>query len=210
MSATRPIVTCDMTVSLDGFYSGPEHMDEGFRRIVDWIHQAMAWRERYGKQGGDDLDADAVVRTFPPVVGAFVMGRGMFDVGEEPWGDEPPFGAPVFVVTSRERDPLVKTGTTFHFVTDGPARAIELAREAAGERNVHISGGGTFVRTALGADLIDELRVDIAPVLLGDGMPLFAGVTPGRRQLEIADVAHSERVVHLTYRLVDRSQERQE
>jgi dihydrofolate reductase len=196
-----PIVTCDVTVSLDGFISGPEHLDQGFMRIMDWIHQAMAWRERYGFSGGDNVDADAMTTMFENT-GAHVMGRSMFDLGEQPWGDSPPFHAPVFVVTHRPRDPLAKAGgTTFHFVTDGVARAIELAREAAGGKNVHISGGADIVRQAIDADLVDELRLHIAPVLLGAGMPLFGTLTKGPRNLELMKVGHSERAVHLTYRL---------
>jgi dihydrofolate reductase len=194
-------VICDMTVSLDGFISGPEHLDEGFMAVMDWVHQAMAWRERFGFAGGDDLDADAVAAIVAGA-GAFVMGRGMFDVGEEPWGPNPPFRAPVFVVTHRPRATLRREGgTSFTFVTDGPPRALELACLAAGDKNVHISGGAELARQVIEGDLVDELRIHVAPVLLGAGMPLFKPAGKGLRKLEPVDVRHSPRVAHLTYRL---------
>ena len=156
MDTTRtPKVTCDMTLSLDGFISGPEHVDQGFMAIMDWAHHAMAFRERVGWKGGDDLDADVITNVYEHT-GAYVMGRTMFDQGEQPWGDTPPFRAPVFVVTHRRREPLVKQGgTTFHFVTEGLAHALELARPAAGSKNVALSGGAVLVRQALEADVID-------------------------------------------------------
>ena len=102
------------------------------------------------------------------------MGRRMFDGGEIPWGDEPPFRAPVFVVTHRHREILDRQGgTSFTFVTDGVQRAIELAKDAAGGQDVAIAGGGTLLRRVLAAGLLDELELHIAPVLLGDGMRLF-------------------------------------
>jgi len=194
-------VTCDMTVSLDGFTSGPEHLDQGFMSIMDWAHQAMAFRERFGFEGGDNVDDHAVTAVFENS-GAYVMGRTMFDVGEEPWGESPPFRAPVFVITHRPRDPLVKAGgTTFTFVTDGISRAVELARQAAGGRNVQISGGADIVRQVIDAGIVDELRLHVAPVLLGGGMPLFGTSPKAPRKLDLVRAAHSERAVHLTYRL---------
>jgi dihydrofolate reductase len=96
------------------------------------------------------------------------------DGGEIPWGDEPPFRAPVFVVTHRRREILERQGgTSFTFVTDGVQRAIELAKDAAGGQDVAVAGGGTLLRRVLAAGLLDELELHIAPVLLGDGMRLF-------------------------------------
>ncbi len=124
-----------------------------------------------GRRSGSDYEVTA---TFA-AAGAYVMGRRMFDGGELPWGEEPPFRAPVFVVTHRDREVLErKGGTSFTFVTDGIARAVELAREAAGGQDVAVSGGGTLLRQVLAAGLLDELELHIAPVLLGDGMRLFA------------------------------------
>jgi dihydrofolate reductase len=103
-----------------------------------------------------------------------VMGRRMFDAGEVPWGDEPPFRAPVFVVTHRHRDVLEREGgTSFTFVTEGFERAIGLARAAAGDKDVQIAGGGELVRQVLAAGLLDQLELHVSPVLLGDGQRLF-------------------------------------
>jgi dihydrofolate reductase len=103
-----------------------------------------------------------------------VMGRRMFDGGEIPWGEEPPFRAPVFVVTHRDRAVLERQGgTSFTFVTSGVERAVSLAREAAGGKDVALAGGGMLLRQVLAVGLLDELELHIAPVLLGDGMRLF-------------------------------------
>jgi dihydrofolate reductase len=199
---STPKITCNMTISLDGFTSGPDLLDEGAWRIMDWIHQATVWRARSGLEGGDTVDSEAMAAFFENT-GAFVMGRTMFEHGEKPWGDNPVFHAPVFVVTHRSRDPLVKDGgTTFTFVTDGLVRTVELAREAAGGRMVQISGGPNTVRQAVDANLIDELRLHIAPVLLGTGRPLFGTLSGGRRELELVKVRQSRRAVHLTYRFL--------
>jgi dihydrofolate reductase len=195
------IVSCNMSVSVDGFISGPEHLDAGFNRVQEWIHRIFAWRERYGLEGGaKDPDSD-LFESLHANIGAYVMGRGMFDAGEEPWGDDPPFHAPVFVVTHRTRDILVREGgTTFTFVPDGVAEAVARARAAAGDRDVHVSGGGKIVSQALGACLIDEIHLHVAPVLLGEGMPLFNGLA-GPVELELAGVIESEHACHLRYRV---------
>lgn len=195
-----PLVTCSMSVSIDGLISGPEHLDDGFHRVQDWAHRAFAWRERYGLEGGEkNVDSD-LLSAMHANVGAFVMGRSMFDAGEEPWGPEPPFHAPVFVVTHRPREVLEREGgTTFTFVTGGVAEAVALAREAAGDKDVHVSGGGRIVSQALAAGLIDELHLHVSPVVLGTGMPLFTDLKTAI-DLEIADVVTSPRATHITYR----------
>ena len=131
-------------------------------------------------------------------------GSGPWDGDPNPrgwWGETPPFGHPVFVLTHHEREPLeMEGGTTFHFVTGGFAEAIERAREAAGEKDIQIHGGGTPVQQALAAGALDILQVHIAPVLLGTGSPLLSG-TIGR--LERERVAESPTgVTHLRYRVL--------
>jgi dihydrofolate reductase len=176
-------VTAQMSVSLDGFYAGPAHTGDGnwvesaeaagFFRVTRWATDAMAWRERQGFAGGaDDVNSEIIGETFT-AAGAYVMGRRMFDGGEAPWGEEPPFRAPVFVVTHRPRATLHRGGGTSFTFTDGIASAIEQARAAAGGKNVAIAGGGSFVRQVLRAGLLDELELHIAPVVLGAGMRLF-------------------------------------
>ena len=181
-------VTAQMSASLDGFYNGPRvprnptDMSSwmqgpeapGFFRVTRWVVDAMAWRERVGAAGGEaSINSEILEETFSSA-GAYVMGRRTFDAGEVPWGDEPPFRAPVFVVTDRPRAVLERQGgTSFTFVTEGPERAVELAREAAGSKNVAVAGGGEVLRQVLRAGLLDQLEVHIAPVLLGEGQRLF-------------------------------------
>ena len=174
-------ITAQMSVSLDGYYAGPRHtgdawnwMDsaesKGFFRVTRWVIDAMAWRERQGFAGGEqDTNSDIIAETFE-AAGAYVMGRRMADGGEEPWGDDPPFRAPVFVVTHRPRETLVREGgTSFTYVTDGVASAVEQARAAANGKNVAVAGGGTMLRQVLKDGLLDEFELHIVPVLLGDG-----------------------------------------
>lgn len=114
--------------------------------------------------------------------------RMMYDTGEEFWGDNPPFRAPVFVLTHRPRPALVKEGgTTFTFVTDGIHSALDQAKAAAGDRNVDIAGGASTVQQYLREGLIDELQLHVVPELLGEGLRLFEGVGAGRQNLEIVD-----------------------
>jgi dihydrofolate reductase len=181
-------VTAQMSVSLDGYYAGPRTSTDprdlaafmegsegpGFFRVTRWVIDAMGWRERQGYAGGErSVDSQIIEETFA-AAGAYVMGRRMFDGGEIPWGDTPPFRAPVFVVTHRDREVLHRQGgTSFTFVTGGIGRAVELARNAADGKDVAVAGGGTLLRQVLAAGLLDELELHIAPVLLGDGMRLF-------------------------------------
>ena len=178
------IVTAQMSVSMDGFYAGPEHTGmqpwfegseaAGFFRVTRWVIDAEAWRERLGFTGGEQSTNSKVIAETFEAAGAYVMGRRMADGGEVPWGDEPPFRAPVFVVTHRPRPTLHRQGgTSFTYVTDGIESAIGQARAAANGKNVAIAGGGTLLRQVIGLGLLDELELHVAPVILGDGMRLL-------------------------------------
>jgi dihydrofolate reductase len=142
--------------------------------------------------------------------GAYVMGRRMFDAGEIPWGDDPPFRAPVFVLTHRRREVLERQGgTSFTFVTDGIERAIELARDAAGSKDVAVAGGGELLRQVLAAGLRDQLELHIVPVLLGDGQRLFdpsLGLGAGEGiELVSTRVIEAPEVTHIRYTVSGRS-----
>jgi dihydrofolate reductase len=135
----------------------------------------------------------------------------MFSGGEGPWeddpvadswfGDEPPFGTPVFVLTHHLREPLVKRGTTFFFVSDGIESAHAQARDAAGDRNVHIAGGAETGQQFLRAGLVDELQLHFAPTLLGGGVPLFDSLDPAALRLEPTRVIASPLATHVRYRV---------
>ncbi len=202
-----------LSVSVDGFIAPHgmtlEHADDpGYRdwadlwgRLQAWIFPQRAFRERLrlGEGGLTGPDNDFVDRTFERT-GASVMGRRMFDGGERFWPEEAPFHHPVFVLTSRPREPWVRPGTTFTFVTDGPRRALDLARAAAGpDKDVRIAGGADTVRQFLNAGLVDEFTLSVPPVLLGGGVRLFDDVDRSTG-FEIADVVAASDVTHLTYR----------
>ncbi|HEV2712970.1 MAG TPA: dihydrofolate reductase family protein [Gaiellaceae bacterium] len=201
----------NITMSLDGFVAGPnatldEPLGEGGEQLHEWIVGLESWRRQHGLEGGDANADDEIVRATQERTGAFVMGRRMFSGGEGPWdddpkangwwGDEPPFGGPVFVVTHHAREPLRLGATTFVFL-DGIEGAIGLAREAAGDRDVQVSGGANVAQQALNAGLLDELHIHVAPQLLGDGVRLFERAEP--RPIELSRVVESPLVTHLVY-----------
>lgn len=213
-------VTAQLSVSLDGFYAGARHegdgswMDSaeaaGFFRITRWVIDAMAWRERQGFAGGEQGTNSDIIAEAYEAAGAYVMGRRMADGGEVPWGEEPPFRAPVFVVTHRPRQTLVRRGgTSFTYVTEGIAGAIEQARAAANGKNVAVAGGGSLVRQVLKAGLLDELELHIVPVVLGTGMRLLdADLDLAEKEaieLTPTRVVHTAGVTHLRYTVEGRA-----
>jgi dihydrofolate reductase len=207
-------VTAQMSVSLDGFYAGSRHSGDGswmdsaeaagFFRVTRWVTDAMSWRERQGFSGGEhSTNSDIVAEQFE-AAGAYVMGRRMADGGEAPWGDEPPFRAPVFVVTNRPRATLLRQGgTSFTYVTDGVVSAVEQARAAANGKNVAVAGGGSLLRAALGAGLLDEVELHVVPVVLGRGMRLLdadLGLAEKEAiELTPTRVVHTPEVTHIRY-----------
>ncbi|GHH04646.1 dihydrofolate reductase family protein [Streptomyces lanatus] len=200
-------VTADLAISLDGYIAGPDvTLDNpggtGAEPLFEWIHNLASWRERQGMSGGEENRDSELMREWFDATGAVVMGRTMYDTGEEFWGDNPPFRTLVFVLTHRPRPTLVKEGgTTFTFVTDGIHHALDRARAAAGDRNVDIAGGASTVRQYLGAGLIDELQLHVVPALLGAGLRLFEGPGAVRRDVEPVRVEATALATHLKYRL---------
>jgi dihydrofolate reductase len=211
------MVTFEITVSLDGFVAGPnaslEHpLGEGGERLHDWAYALASWRESHGLDGGERNQDDELVRESLARQGAVVMGRRMFSGGKGPWrddpnangwwGDEPPFGVPVFVLTHHAREPLVLGATTFTFVTDGIEAALEHARAAAGERDVAVAGGADVVQQCLRAGLVDEFELHVAPLLLGDGVRLFGSLGAQPPSVEMLRALSSPNVAHLRYRVL--------
>ncbi len=210
-------LTFDISTSLDGFVAGPNRtleqpLGEGGERLHEWVYGLSTWRKPHGLSGGVMNEDAEILEESIRETGAIVMGRGMFSGGEGPWsddptangwwGDDPPFGVPVFVLTHHAREPLTLGTTTFVFVTDGIESALEQARGAAGERNVALAGGASVARQYLAAGLLDELQIHVAPLLLGDGVRLFDAPEHVRAELEATRVVHSPAVTHLRYRVV--------
>ena len=188
-------VIVEISPSVDGFVAGSGVSVE--RPFGDAGHRLHRWIGFEGTEptGEDDAAAEAMFAT----AGAVVIGRRMFDVGIGPWGDDGAFGLPTFVVTSRGGEPLVKGPTTFHFVTDGIAAAVERARDAAHGKDIVVAGGADIVQQCLRAGAVDELRLHVVPVLLGRGTPLFE--RGDATELTLAGAVQSPHALHLTYLL---------
>lgn len=197
-------VTANVMVSLDGYTSGLDESQSRDRPFGDCDFEMFArWRFE---------DADANAAEIESAVGAdaYVMGRRMFtpDRGaHDPswtgwWGDDPPYHAPVFVLTHHEREPLqLAGGTSFTFLTTGLQDAFDQAVAVAGDDGrVSIAGGASTVNQALAAGLVDELRLHVAPVVFGSGERLFEGVPPMR--LEQVSTRATQHVTHQVYRVV--------
>ena len=198
-----------VSMSLDGFIapeSTEDLMGPQWMELQQWILPLRFFREnlKLGGGGEEGRDNDIVRETFERT-GASVMGKRMFDAGEQAWPEEAPFHTPVFVVTHEKRDPWERPGgTTFHFVNDGIEPALEKAREAAGDRDVRIAGGGATILQYVNAGLIDEFTIALSPVLFGSGIRLFEGVDAGRVALEPVRAEPTQRVTHLTYAVRER------
>jgi dihydrofolate reductase len=193
-----------MSISLDGFVAGPDQSRDdpigvGGLKLHEWHFQA--------DEPGHEADVGPRDELLKPA-GAYVMGRNMFGPirGEWEgdwrgwWGEEPPYHAPVFVLTHHARESIeMEGGTTFHFVTAGFDAAMREAKAAAGDGDVQIAGGASTVRQALAAGALDELMLDVAPILLGSGERLLDGVTDV--QFDPVDVIHSPLATHIRYRV---------
>ena len=177
-------------------------------RLHEWAFAIDSWRRQHGESGGE-RNADAeIAEGMMAGIGAFVMGRKMFGGGDGEWdeswrgwwGEDPPYHAPVFVLTHHPREPLpMEGGTTFHFGTEGIEPALEQARAAAGDRDVSIAGGASAVRQYLAAGLLDELHLHLVPIVLGAGERLLVEV--GDPTLQPVEVVASPAVTHIRYRV---------
>ena len=202
------------SVSLDGFSAGIEQslsdpLGKRGTEIFQWYIHTRSFRSMLGQEGGSvgNID-DEFARRAMDNFGAFILGRNMFGPvrGAWPdgewkgwWGDNPPYHAPTFVLTHYEREPIVmEGGTTFFFVTGGIEEALELAKKAAGSKDVKIGGGVSTVRQYLKAGLIDSLHLASAPVLLGQGEPLFQGLDLHALGFSVTDRKDSEYATHVT------------
>ena len=203
-----------LSVSLDGYSAGPYQSEDhpigvGGMKLFDWLFALEAWHRLSGQKGGEVNASTPIFEEALSDYGAVVMGRNMFGGGPGPWredppwtgwwGDDPPYHTPVFVLTHHAREPIeMEGGTSFHFVTQGFEAAYAQARETAGEDGIDIAGGASTVRQALAAGVIDELTLDVVPVLLGSGERLFDGVES--LGFEPVEVLHSPLATHIRYR----------
>lgn len=202
------------TVSADGFSAGPDQslerpMGRGGEKLHEWAMATRTFQQRvFGKPdaGETGMDDEFAKRGFDNI-GAWILGRNMFSPSRGPWpddnwqgwwGDEPPYRMPVFVLCHHARAPLVmKGGTVFHFVTEGPEAALAQAREAAKGRDVRVGGGADTVRQYLRLGLLDSLHIAISPVLLGSGTPLFQGLDLPALGYRLTQRQGTARALHL-------------
>jgi dihydrofolate reductase len=188
-------VVMEITMSLDGYTAGPDDSPEdplgrGGERLHDWMFEGRSAEEIERFQ--TELFSS---------VGAVVVGRRMADLGIVHWGEEPVFHAPVFVVTHRPAETIVKQGgTSYIFVTEGIDAALDRAKEAAGTEDVIVAGGADSARQYLNAGLIDEIRLHLAPIVLGGGTSLFDGARPDLR-LVPSDATADPLATHLTFQV---------
>ena len=204
-------VFVNIGLSLDGYIApegmtmgDPGHMNWGAKwgALMGWILNQQYFREHLLKlgPGGETGPVNELVRATAERIGANIMGKRMFDQGEQAWPEEAPFHTPVFVLTHQPREPWVRPGgTTFHFVNDGPERALARAREAAGGRDVRISGGADVIQQYLNLGAVDELEIALAPVLFGGGRRLFENLRDPLQQWRIDSVLAGPAATHLRY-----------
>ncbi len=194
-------VTCGISMSLDAFVAGP---NQSFEKPFGDIPENFLHHWMFDEPEKHQAELDALLDA-----GAFIMGSNMFGPKEKResndwkgwWGDNPPYHAPVFVLSENQRDPLpMEGGTTFIFIPDGIEAALSQAKEVAGERNVAIAGGAHTVNQYLSAGLIDELWLHIVPVIIGSGARLFESVPDIK--LEPFEISGTKLVTHIRYHVI--------
>jgi dihydrofolate reductase len=191
-------VILEISMSLDGFVAGPNvaidnPMGDGGERLHDWLF------------GAKTMADSAIIADMLDHLGAVIMGRRTFDLGEGPWGEDPPFPMPCFVLTHRMQPPVVKKGTPITFVDRGIEAALALAKQAAGDKNVLIMGGANVARQYIKARLLDEIHLHLAHQLLGGGDRLFEDA--GSLRLHKVKVVESTAVTHLKFRVIEEGSE---
>ena len=195
-------VIAGITVSLDGFVTGPNDrlgagLGDGGERLHYWVFGRPWTYDDENRGSASEVDQEYLDSVFSSG-GAWLVGRTMHDVVDG-WGDDPGFGVPVYVVTHRPHETVVKGDTTFEFVTEGIEAALEQASAAAADKNVILMGGADLLRQYLDAGVVDEFTLTIAPVLLGAGKRLFDGIERTDLGFERTSVIESPYATHLRY-----------
>ena len=197
-------------LSLDGYMApeGMTMMNPAYKNwgvkwgvLMAWILNQEYFREKLNfGPGGETGPINDLVRYTFERTGANIMGKRMFDQGEASWPEEAPFHTAVYVLTNEKREPWVRPGdTTFYFINEGPERALELARESAGNRDIRISGGADVIQQYLNLGVIDEMEIALAPVFFGSGRRLFENLSESVPKFTIDKVLHGQAATHLCY-----------
>ena len=200
------------SLSLDGYGAGPNQdlknpLGQGGPTIFEWFFPTLTFNKMIGKPGGTTgVDNQFASRGFEGI-GANIMGRNMFGPIRGPWKDEewkgwwgpnPPYHAPVFVLTHHERKPVeMEGGTTFYFVTDGIESALKQAQRAAGGKDIRLNGGVSVIRQYLSKGLVDYMHLAVSPKLLGAGENLFAGLDLVKLDYSVKENVRGENATHV-------------
>jgi dihydrofolate reductase len=211
------LLRLNITMSLDGYVAGPNQSLEnplgvGGMRLHEWALPLAAWRKPHGLEGGEVNASTPVVEGHLSNIGAVLMGRNMFGPHRGPWsdhpwdgwwGENPPFHTPVFVLTHYPRPPLaMRGGTTFHFVTEGIASALDQATSAAAGKDILLAGGAAVAQQYLAARAVGEVNLAVVPLFLRGGERLFDNLGATELELEQVRAIEAPGVTHLTYRLL--------
>lgn len=206
-------VFVNIAMSLDGYTSpegmslehwdDPEYKGWGAKwgALMAWLMNQEYFRTNldFGP-GGETGPVNDMVRRTTERIGANIMGKRMFEQGERSWPENAPFHTPVYVLTHERREPWVRPGgTSFHFITDGPEHALELARMSAGERDVRIAGGADVIQQYLNMGVIEELEIALSPVLFHSGRRLFENLQQPGPEFRIDTVLDGPAATHLRY-----------
>lgn len=201
-------------VSLDGYGAGPDQglenpLGRGGEALHEWFFPTRTFQRMQGNQDGTTGTDDRFAARGLENIGAWIIGRNMFSPVRGPWADEswrgwwgenPPYHVPVFVLTHHARPPLeMQGGTVFHFVTDGIEAALRRATDAARGRDVRVGGGVATVRQYLTAGLIDEMQITLAPLVLGGGESLWAGLDLPALGYRLTEHVPSEKATHVVF-----------
>lgn len=204
-------VFVNIGLSLDGYmvpegmtlenWDKPEKWGAKWGALMSWLITQQYFRENLMlAKGGETGPVNDLVRNTVERIGANIMGKRMFEMGELMWPENAPFHTPVYVLTHEKREPWVRPGgTTFYFINEGPARALELARESAGGRDIRIAGGPSVIQQYLNMGVIEELEIALAPVLFGGGRRLFENLSEPGSQFRIDKVLAGPAATHLRY-----------
>ncbi len=203
------------SVSIDGFGAGPEQsledpLGRGGEELHEWLTTTRTFHAMIGEAGGSEGVNEAFAARSMAGFGAFIMGRNMFGPVRDEWpddrwrgwwGEDPPYHAPVFVLTHFARSSIeMQGGTVFHFVTEGMRVALDRAQDAAGDQDVKIAGGVSTVRQYVLAGLVDELHYAVAPVLLGNGEAMFEGIDLPGLGFRVTERVTTDEALHVVLR----------